>query len=144
MGMAFRGAMHRARERAFACLEQRVPIACGSQVYLIIRIRKSGATTILDLNGPLMVGDSELAFRTKIQELLLEGSRKLAINLAGVSEMDSWGLGALVRHCSQVRRAGGRCIFFAPTERVLRLLETTHLGLVLDMAESEAEAVSRA
>ncbi len=111
---------------------------------MVIRIRKSGATTILDLNGPLMVGDSELAFRTKIQELLQEGSRKLAINLAGVSEMDSWGLGALVRHCSQVRRAGGRCIFFAPTERVLHLLETTHLGLVLDMAESEAEAVSRA
>jgi anti-sigma B factor antagonist len=113
------------------------------EVYVIIRIRKSGATTVLDLDGPLMVGDSELAFRNKIQELLDQGSRKLAINLAGVSDVDSWGLGALVRHCAQVRRAGGRCIFFAPTERVLRLLETTHLGLVLDIAQNEAEAVSR-
>ena len=110
---------------------------------MLIRVRKAGETTILDLNGPLMVGESEMEFRQKIQGLLDEGVRRFAINLAGVPEMDSWGLGALVRHCTRVRMAGGRCIFFAPAERVRQLLETTHLRLVLDMAENEAEAVSR-
>ncbi|MHB8410759.1 MAG: STAS domain-containing protein [Candidatus Acidiferrales bacterium] len=110
---------------------------------MAVQIRKAGKTAILDLNGPLMVGESEMEFRQKIQGLLDEGARRIAINLAGVAEMDSWGLGALVRHCTRVKRAGGRCIFFAPTARVLQLLKTAHLDSVLDMAENEADALSR-
>jgi len=109
---------------------------------VVIRIRKAGDTTILDMNGVLMVGESELEFRNKIKALLDQGSRHLAINLAGVSDMDSWGLGALVRHCAQVRRAGGRCVFFAPTPRVLHLLKTAHLDSVLAIAADEAAALS--
>lgn len=79
---------------------------------MLIGTRRINETTILDLMGPLMVGESELEFRQKIKQLLNEGARRFAINLAGVPEMDSWGLGALVRHCTQVRKTGGRCIFF--------------------------------
>ncbi|HKV28409.1 MAG TPA: STAS domain-containing protein [Candidatus Acidoferrales bacterium] len=108
-----------------------------------IKIRKAGATTILDLKGSLMVGESEGKFRQKIKELLAEGSWQIAINLAGVSDMDSWGLGSLVRHCSEVRRAGGRCIFFAPSARILHLLRIAHVDSVLDIAADEAAALSR-
>lgn len=110
---------------------------------MVIRIRKSGATTILDLNGPLMVGESEMEFRRRLKELLYEGARQIAINLAGVSDMDSWGLGALVRHCAEVRRCGGRCVFFSPTARVLHLIKVAHLDSVLDIAADEATALSR-
>ncbi len=110
---------------------------------MLIRTRDIGETTILDLNGPLMVGESEMEFRQKLKELLERGSRRLAINLAGVPEMDSWGLGALVRHCTQVKKAGGRCVFFAPVPRVLRLLKTANLDSVLDIVGTEAEALSR-
>lgn len=110
---------------------------------MLIKTRKANDTTILDLTGPLMVGESELEFRQKIKQLLDAGARRLAINLAGVPEMDSWGLGALVRHCTQVRKAGGRCIFFAPKPHVLQLLKTTNLNSVLDIVETEADALSR-
>lgn len=110
--------------------------------WLLIRTRNASETTILDLAGPLMVGESELEFRQKIKELLDEGVRRFAINLAGVPEMDSWGLGALVRHCTQVRKAGGRCIFFAPVAHVLQLLKTANLDSVLDIVETEADALS--
>jgi anti-sigma B factor antagonist len=106
-----------------------------------INTRKVNETTVLDLSGPLMVGESELEFRQKMKQLLDEGARRLAINLAGVPEMDSWGLGALVRHCTQVRKAGGRCIFFAPKPRVSQLLKTTNLNSVLDIVETEADAL---
>lgn len=108
---------------------------------MVIRVRKFGATTILDLNGPLMVGESEQEFRQKIKELLYEGARQIAINMAGVSDMDSWGLGALVRHCAEVRRCGGRCVFFSPTARVLQLIKVAHLDSVLDIATDEATAL---
>ena len=110
---------------------------------MLIRIRKFGATTILDLNGPLMVGESEQEFRRKLKELLYEGARQIAINLAGVTDMDSWGLGSLVRNCAEVRRCGGRCVFFSPTARVLQLIKVAHLDSVLDIAADEATALSR-
>lgn len=110
---------------------------------MLIRTRKSNETTILDLTGPLMVGESELEFRQKIKQLLDEGVRRFAINLAGVPEMDSWGLGALVRHCTHVRKAGGRCIFFAPVPHVLQVLKTTNLDSVLDIVVTEEDALSR-
>jgi anti-sigma B factor antagonist len=110
---------------------------------MLIRIRKAGETTILDLQGALMVGESELEFRQKIKELLDGGARRLAINLSGVPEMDSWGLGALVRHCTQLRKSGGRCIFFGAVPRVLHLMRTTNLDSVLDLVGTEAEALSQ-
>lgn len=110
---------------------------------MLIAVRKSGNMTILDLRGALMVGDSELEFRQKIKELLDSGACNLAINLAGVPEMDSWGLGALVRHCTHVRKAGGRCIFFGAVPRVLHLLKTANLDSVLDLVETESDALSR-
>jgi len=110
---------------------------------VVIRIRKSGATTILDLNGPLMVGESEQEFRQRLKELLYEGARQIAINLAGVTDMDSWGLGSLVRNCAEVRRCGGRCVFFSPTARVLQLIKVAHLDSVLDIAADEAAALRR-
>ncbi len=132
-------------------LESRADGSAGSRLRrnlrnekrVLIRTREIGETTILDLNGPLMVGESEMESRQKLKELLERGSRRLAINLAGVPEMDSWGLGALVRHCTQVKRAGGRCVFFAPVPHVQQLLKTANLDSVLDIVGTEAEALSR-
>lgn len=63
--------------------------------------------TVLGLNGPLMVSEGEMEFRQKLKELLEQGSRRLSINLAGMPEMDSWRLGALVRLCTQGEKS--RC-----------------------------------
>lgn len=109
---------------------------------MLIRVRQEGATTILDLRGALMVGESELEFRQKIKESLDSGARRIAINLFGVPEMDSWGLGALVRHCTQIKKTGGRCIFFGAVPRVLHLLKTARLDSVLDLVETESDALS--
>ena len=110
---------------------------------MLLTTRESGSTTILDLRGALMIGDSELAFRQKIKELLDSGGRNFAINLSGVPDMDSWGVGALVRHSTRVRKAGGRCIFFGAVPRVLHVLKMAKLDSVLDLAETESEALSR-
>lgn len=110
---------------------------------MLLTTRESGSTTILDLRGALMIGDSELAFRQKIKELLDSGVRNVAINLSGVPNMDSWGVGALVRNCTRIRKAGGRCVFFGAVPRVLRLLKIAKLDSVLDLVETESEALSR-
>ncbi len=109
---------------------------------MLISTRQEGATTVVELRGALMIGESELEFRRKINELLDSGARRIAINLSNVPEMDSWGLGALVRHYKQVRKAGGRCTYFGAVPRVLRLLRTAKLDSVLDLVQTEADALS--
>ena len=47
---------------------------------MIIRMRNAGAVTILDLEGPLKLGEAEEAFRKKVQELMDSGSTRIAVN----------------------------------------------------------------
>jgi len=108
-----------------------------------INIRKAGRATILDLNGPLKLGEAEELFRDQIQGLVSSGSTYIAVNLSGVTDLDSSGIGALVRSFSTLKRAGGKCTFFAPTKRVVMLLKMVRLDSVLDLVEDEASALAR-
>lgn len=108
-----------------------------------ISIRKAGPATILDLEGPLKLGEAEEAFRNQVQQLLDAGSTHVAVNLSGVSELDSSGIGALVRAFTTLKRAGGKCTFFAPSKRVMMLLKMVRLDSILDLADDEATALTR-
>lgn len=108
-----------------------------------ISIRKAGPATILDLDGPLKLGEAEEAFRNQMQQLMDSGSTHVAVNLAAVSELDSSGIGALVRAFTALKRAGGKCTFFAANKRVLMLLKMVRLDSILDLAEDEATALTR-
>jgi anti-sigma B factor antagonist len=108
-----------------------------------IGIRKAGRATILDLNGVLKLGEAEEAFRNQIQQLMDAGSTNIAVNMAGVTDLDSSGIGALVRSFTLLKRAGGKCTLFAANKRVLMLLKMVRLDAVLDIVEDEATALTR-
>jgi anti-sigma B factor antagonist len=108
-----------------------------------IRIRKVGPATILDLEGPLKLGKDEEGFRTQIQQLVEGGALHIGINLAGVSDLDSSGIGSLVRAFTTLKKAGGRCTYFSASKRVMTLLKMVRLDTVLDIAEDEATALTR-
>lgn len=108
-----------------------------------IRIRKAGPATILDLEGPLKLGKDEESFRSQVQQLMDGGSLNVAINLAGVSDLDSSGIGSLVRAYTTLKKAGGKCTYFSANKRVLMLLKMVRLDTVLDIADDEASALSR-
>ena len=110
---------------------------------MTISIRKAGPITILDLNGPLKLGESEQRFRQQFQELIEQGTRHIAVNLSGVSYMDSSGIGSLVRAFTQAKKAGCRCTFFAPTKQVSQLIQMVRLDSVLDIVDDEAAALAR-
>ncbi len=108
-----------------------------------IGIRKAGRATILDLDGALKLGDAEEAFRNQVQQLIEAGSLHVAVNLAGVTELDSSGIGALVRAFTTLKRAGGKATYFAANKRVMMLLKMVRLDSILDLAEDEATALTR-
>ena len=129
----------RRRKKSLFCLAlligtgNSVSFPTPKETPLKIVIRKAGAATILDLSGPLRLGDGEEDLRAQIQSLVDSGAANAAVNLAGITHLDSSGIGALVRSFATLKRAGGKCTFFAPTKQVLMLLRMVRLDTVLDI-----------
>jgi len=69
--------------------------------------------------------------RSAINEVVAHGSAHVVIDLAGVTFVDSSGLGALVAGLKSTRQAGGELRIAAPAEQVQMVLELTKLVRVL-------------
>ena len=110
---------------------------------LNITVRQVGRIAILDLDGSLRLGPSEDALRDRLRLLLAAGTVHIAINLARLRDIDSSGIGLVVRTLSQFQRAGGTCVFFAPNDRLRTVFKMVRLESVLNTAPDETSALSR-
>lgn len=108
-----------------------------------LSIRSAGSSTILDLDGPLLLGAPQQDLRRAVDELIGNGVKRLVINLTGVSYMDSSGIGELVRTFTGLRKAGGRCVFYGVNKQVLMLLKMVRLDTVLKIVEDETAALGQ-
>jgi len=104
--------------------------------------RKVSEVSVIDLKGPLMRELPVLAFRDQIRELLDQGVRNFAINLAEVPYADSYGLGGLAAAHNLVQQARGRIKFFAARDRLVRMLHRLRFDTVLELFEDEESALS--
>ena len=107
-----------------------------------IKVRKTGTAAIIDITGALKMGEPEQSFREQVTQLLEGGTKNLAVNLAGVPEMDSSGIGALVRGYTSVKHAGGKCRFFGASKRIKQTLRMVRLDSVLELVEDETSALA--
>jgi len=103
---------------------------------------ESGGVTIVDASGKLVLAEETSALRTKIRELVAGGSKRIVLNLADVSYMDSSGLGELIGAHTTVTNAGGTMKLLHLAKRVHDLLKLTKLYTVFEAFEDEATAVS--
>jgi anti-sigma B factor antagonist len=110
-------------------------------INLYINERRAGDVTILDLKGRLRVGGNMLAFHKSIRSLVLEKKMLILLNLAGVTFIDSCGLGELVASQVSVENKGGAIKLVGLTETLRELLTVTRLLTVFDVYENEADAI---
>jgi anti-sigma B factor antagonist len=108
---------------------------------LDVKERQAGDVTILDLRGEVRIGEGSIALRDAIRSLADSGKKKLLLNLAGVSYIDSSGIGELIANYTTVSRQGGQLKLLKLTDRVQNLLVITKLLTVFDAYEDEAEAL---
>ena len=108
---------------------------------LDVKERQAGDVTILDLRGEVRIGEGSIALRDAIRNLAGAGKKKLLLNLAGVSYIDSSGIGELIANYTTVSRQGGQLKLLKLTDRVQNLLVITKLLTVFDAYEDEAEAL---
>ena len=111
-------------------------------------LRQSSDVAILDLNGRLSLGEalafgpgSGLVLSETIRELTKKGQKKILLNLAGVTYVDSSGVGQLVGALTTARNQAADIKLLKPSVHVLALLKTTKLYGVFDIQEDETAAI---
>ena len=108
---------------------------------LNINERQAGDVTVLDMSGKITIGEGSVALRTAIRRLLEEGKKRILLNLAGVSYIDSSGIGELVSSYTAINKEGGQLKLLNLTDRIQNLLVITKLLTVFDAFDNEAEAL---
>jgi anti-sigma B factor antagonist len=107
-----------------------------------IRLRSSGAVSVLDLTGRLVVGGDEreiARLRHAISALLRTGRLDIVVNLSGLTDIDARGLGELAMAMKTVDLAGGRLTLAAASPRVARILAVTRLDTVFEWRDKQTE-----
>lgn len=84
-----------------------------------------------------------LVFKSHVTKLLQEGHRHVVLNLANVEMLDSFGIAVLISMLKLCKECKGNLTLYGLNEQVSRLMELTHMDRVLEIWESEAQAVSR-
>jgi len=108
---------------------------------MVIGQRVVNGVTVLDLSGRLALGDGDGLLKDKVNSLVFEGSKAIALNLGELSYMDSAGLGELISSHSTATRAGARIKLFGLTKRVSDLLAITKVLTVFDVHDTEQAAL---
>lgn len=109
---------------------------------LSLNLRKSENVVILDLKGPIFIGEGADLLAAQIKKLIVEGNRCIAIDMTEVTKVDSSGMGALVHGHSSARNAGGRIKLYGVGEHVMMILKMVRLDTVFEMYEDEAAALA--
>lgn len=103
--------------------------------------REAKDVTVLDLSGKIVLGKESQALRERIKELLQEGHKKILLNMARVSFVDSTGVGTLVSSFSTARVVGGELKLLSLSEKLRETLLLTRLYTVFEVYTDEAEAI---
>jgi len=106
-----------------------------------LNTRQVGDVTVMDVAGRITLGEGSSAMRDALRELVTKSQKKILLNLADVSYIDSSGIGELVSGFTTVANSGGQLKLLNLNKRVKDLLQITKLYTVFDVHEDEAAAI---
>lgn len=101
--------------------------------------RDHDGVVILDVEDRLTAAVAP-RLRSAVADLVAAGRTRVVVNLAGVTFIDSSGLGALVGALKATRTAGGDLRIAAAPEQVKQVLRLTNLDRVLRVHATAEEA----
>lgn len=107
---------------------------------LNITERRNDSVVILDLDGTIKLGEGCRELHDALRLLIEKGEKKLLLNMAGVTYIDSSGLGELVSGYAAFKRNDGEMKLLHLSENVHQLMTMTKLLTVFDVYDDEANA----
>jgi anti-sigma B factor antagonist len=110
-------------------------------VALKISSRQVDGVAVVELSGRIVLGEESNALREQIKGLLAAGQKKIVLNLAEVSYIDSAGLGALVAAHHSARMQGASLKLANLGTKFQEILQVTKLITVFEVHDNEAAAI---
>jgi anti-sigma B factor antagonist len=106
-------------------------------------VRDEGPFPVLVVSGEIDVFTAPL-FKQAVVNLVSAGHRHLFLDLRDVTFMDSSGFGALLGATKRLRPEGGSLNLIGCNRTIQRMLHLTRLDTILQLFESELQAMSAA
>ena len=103
--------------------------------------REVSGVDVIDIEGRIVLGEESNSFREKVKSLLAAGKKKIVLNLAQVSYIDSAGLGTLVATFHSARSQGATLKLTNLGSKFKEVLQVTKLMTVFDTYDSESAAI---
>jgi anti-sigma B factor antagonist len=97
--------------------------------------------TAVSMEGQIVLGEESSAFREKMEALLMADKKRIVLNVACVTYIDSVGVGALVASFNSARLHGATLKLANLGSRFREILQVTRLLTVFDTYQTEAAAI---
>ena len=99
-------------------------------------------TSIVALDGRIVLGEESQALRVELKSLTAEGKKRIVLNMDNVKYIDSAGLGILVAAHVSAKLQGASLKLSNLSSKFREVLQITKLFTVFDVYNTEAAAVA--
>lgn len=100
------------------------------------------AITIVEISGRLTLGNALTYAETSVKRLIGDGSRKMVIDLAGLTSIDSAGVGMLISCGGEMEHAGGALRVAGAQGAVAKTFEIVHMDRIVAL-DADVESACR-
>jgi anti-anti-sigma factor len=109
---------------------------------LQISLRHVADVVVVDLQGKATIGHANDILNKQLRQLIDDGTDKILVNLADVTQLDSSSIGTIVRAFISLKHRGASLKLLRPRGNVRMVLETVHLLDVIPSIEDEAQGIA--
>lgn len=107
-----------------------------------IETKKLNQYPLLLLKGKFRISEGDIAIKSTISKLMAEGQLKIFMDISQVKYLDSSAIGEIVAAHTSLVSKGGRLVLIAHKGSNIELFTVTKLISVLDIAQTEEEALA--
>ena len=98
---------------------------------------------VVEIEGRILLGRECTHVEDTVVKAIDEGARNIVMDLAGVRQIDSSGLGIIALCFGKMSKAGGRFYLAGAHGAILEILKMTHLDSVIPVSATVEEACRR-
>ena len=99
--------------------------------------REVDGTSVVTLDGRIVLGEESKSLREKLKDLVAEGKKQIVLNLDNVTYIDSAGLGILVAAHVSAKTQGASLKLCNLGRNFQELLQLTKLLMVFEVCNTE-------
>jgi anti-sigma B factor antagonist len=98
--------------------------------------------SVVEMAGRIVLGEESNSLREKLKSLMAAGKKKIVLNMANITYIDSAGLGTLVAAYLSAKNQGASVRLCQLGKKFHEVMQITKLLTVFDVYDTEAAAVS--